>query len=338
MSHSRGAYAAAGVDVAAGDRAVELLRARLRRSTDLLGVSGFGAAVELPAGYLRPVLVSATDGVGTKTDIARRLGRHAELGQDLVAMCADDVVCHAARPLFFLDYIAVGRVVPERVAEVVGGVARACEAIGCALVGGETAEHPGLMEADELDLAGFCVGVVERDALIDGSRARPGDAVIGLASSGLHANGFSLIRSLLDAGSLALDDDLITPTRLYTPAVLRLIDDMNAAGKDVAGLAHVTGGGMPANLPRAVPETLGVEVDASAWPQPPIFGRIARAAGIGQVELRATFNAGIGMAAVVPADAVDAALTSIAELGIEAWHIGRVFERDAGEARYRESA
>jgi phosphoribosylformylglycinamidine cyclo-ligase len=195
---TRAAYADAGVDVEAADRAVELLRARLP------AIGGFGAAFELPAGYARPVLVSSTDGVGTKTDIARRLGRYDTIGRDLVAMCVDDIVCHGARPLFFLDYLAVGKVEPERVATIVGGIADACAEADCQLVGGETAEHPGLMADDEFDLAGFGVGIVERDALIDGSASRPGDAIVGMAASGLHANGFSLVRRLIDDGRLPL--------------------------------------------------------------------------------------------------------------------------------------
>lgn len=325
---TRTAYAGAGVDVEAADRAVELLRARLP------AIGGFGATFELPAGYRRPVLVSSTDGVGTKTDIARRLGRYDTIGRDLVAMCVDDVVCHGARPLFFLDYLAVGSVDPARVAAIVGGVADACAETGCELVGGETAEHPGLMAADEFDLAGFCVGLAERDALLDGSLAGSGDAVVGMAASGLHANGYSLVRRLIDDARLALSDDLLVPTRLYAPAVLGLLDAMPGA---VHGLAHVTGGGLPGNLPRAVAESLGVVVEPASWPVPEIFGRVARAAAISDAEMRATFNGGIGMAAVVAADAAAAVVATLARAGMEAWVIGRVESVERLGARYVEA-
>ncbi len=335
----RAAYAAAGVDVAAGDRAVELLRARLGVSQhDLLGgIGGFGAVLELPAGMRRPVLVSGTDGVGTKTEIARRLGRLDTIGQDLVAMCADDIVCHGARPTFFLDYLAVGRLDPERVASIVGGVAQACESTGCALVGGETAEHRGLLADDAFDLAGFCIGFVEREALIDGSGAQPGDVVLGLASSGLHANGYSLVRALLDRGLLPLDDELLTPTRLYAQAVLALLDELRGHGLRLSGLAHVTGGGLSGNLPRAVPATLGVRLDLGSWPVPDIFARIGHAAGMDGAELRATFNCGIGMAAVVEPAAVAVARDVLAGQAIDAWAIGEIRQVEELNGRYTEA-
>ena len=339
MSSTRAAYAEAGVDVTAGDHAVELLRQRLRVSEhDLLGgIGGFGAVLSLPEGYQQPVLVSATDGVGTKTEIARRLGRLDTIGFDLVAMCADDVVCHGARPTFFLDYLAVGRVDPCRVAEIVGGIAAACADIGCDLVGGETAEHPGLMADDAFDLAGFCIGLVERRELIDGSGSRAGDAVIGIASSGLHANGYSLVRRLVDDGSLDLDEELLTPTRLYTPAVLALIADLRARGLRLGGLAHITGGGLAGNLPRAVPESLAVRIEVGSWPQPSIFGRVARLAGIGDGELRATLNCGIGMAVVVEPAAAGVAVDVLALAGVDAWPIGAVIPAEGLGARYVEA-
>jgi phosphoribosylformylglycinamidine cyclo-ligase len=336
----RAAYADAGVDVEAGDRAVDLLRTRLATSGEdglLGGIGAFGAALELPAGYRRPVLVSTTDGVGTKTEIARRLGRLETMGQDLVAMCADDVVCHGAKPLFFLDYVAVGRVDPERVAELVGGVAAACEAIDCALVGGETAEHPGLMDEDAFDLAGFCVGLVERDALVDGSMSRAGDIVVGVASSGLHANGFSLIRRLVDDGLLSPSDDLLAPTRLYAPAVLRLIESLRTRGLRLGGLAHVTGGGLPANLPRAITADLGVRIHMRAWTPPTIFDEVRAAADIEWAEMRATFNCGIGFAAVVEPSAADVATGVFAEFGFEAWPVGEVRAVAEVGARYVEA-
>lgn len=322
---TRAAYAQAGVDVDAGERAVALIRGQAR------SLSGeFASITGVPPGMREPLVVSATDGVGTKTDVARRLGRYDTIGQDLVAMCADDVVCHGAPPSFFLDYIAVGRIVPERVAEIVGGIAAACEVIGCDLLGGETAEHPGLMGEDEFDLAGFCVGFVERDSLIDGSAARAGDVVIGLASSGLHSNGFSLIRRLVDEGRLPLTDGLLTPTRLYAPTVLGLVG--------VHAMAHITGGGLARNLPRAVGAALGVRVDPSTWPQPAIFDDVARAAGMDAAEMRATFNCGIGFAVTVERDAAESVMGALESRGMEAWHIGEVRPVDElGGSRYVEA-
>ena len=336
----RTAYAAAGVDVAEGDRAVDLLRERLAGgSPDLLGgLGGFAAALPLPAGLREPVLVTATDGVGTKTEIARLLGRYDTIGRDVVAMCADDVVCHAARPAWFLDYLAVGRLDAERAAEIVKGIADACAEIGCRLVGGETAEHPGVMAADTFDLAGFCVGFVERDALLDGRTARAGDAVVGLASSGLHANGYSLVRRLLADGRLTLDDELLEPTRLYATDLLALLDHAPTAGWRVCGLAHVTGGGLAGNLPRAMSRDLGVHLRPDAWPEPAIFGRLATASGMGGAEMRATFNCGVGMAVVVERDAAREVVDFFLRRGIEAWHIGEIRPVDElGGQRYVEA-
>jgi phosphoribosylformylglycinamidine cyclo-ligase len=322
---TRAAYAQAGVDVDAGERAVALMR---RNARSLSGE--FASITAVPPGMREPLVVSATDGVGTKTAIARRLGRYDTIGQDLVAMCADDVVCHGAAPSFFLDYVAVGRIVPEQVAEIVGGIAAACEEIGCDLLGGETAEHPGLMGEDEFDLAGFCVGFVEREALLDGSAARAGDVVIGLASSGLHSNGFSLIRRLLNDGRLPLSDELLTPTRLYARAVLDL--------GGVRGMAHITGGGLARNLPRAVGPELGVRVDPSTWPQPAIFDVVARAAGMDAAEMRATFNCGIGFALIVERDTAGSVSALLEGRGVESWRIGEVRPLDElGGSRYVEA-
>lgn len=380
-----GAYARAGVNVAAGAHAVSLFRERLGGSGafDLLGgLGGFAAAVALPAGFREPVLVTATDGVGTKTEIARALGRRDTIGQDLVAMCADDVVCHGARPFLFLDYLAVGRVVPEAAAELVAGIARACERAGCGLVGGETAEHPGVMEPDQFDLAGFCLGIAERDELLDGSSAEVGDSVVGLAASGLHANGYSLVRAVLERERIALgaplgalvrerlgaarvideeviDEDprpgggdgrsfrtaaertlggaLLAPTPIYAPAVLGLRAALVAAGIRLSGIAHVTGGGLPGNLPRAVGPDLGIEADPTRWPEPLLVRLIGELAGLAGAERRATFHGGIGMALVVEPDGTELTLATLAELGIEAWQIGRVVSAAvAGPTRYRE--
>ncbi|MHB8458982.1 MAG: phosphoribosylformylglycinamidine cyclo-ligase [Candidatus Limnocylindrales bacterium] len=377
----RPAYGRAGVDVTAGDRAVALMAAHVastRRPEVVGGIGGFGAAVAIPAGYREPLLVSSTDGVGTKTAIASRLGRYDTIGRDLVAMCADDVVCSGARPLFLLDYIAIGRLDPTIVAELVGGVAAGCRDAGCALVGGETAEHPGLMAADAFDLAGCCVGVVERDELIDGRSAKAGDVIVGLAASGLHANGFSLVRAVVDAHGLdlrvsyretlervlgddatdttlaadvalgiatdvavagapavqdagipavraerTLGDVLLTPTTIYSTAILDLGDALAGFG-GLRGVAHITGGGLPGNAPRAVPAGLGVRLDPSRWPMPSAMRLIGRLGRLDEPELRATFNGGLGMIAIVAATAAPAAIASLARSGIRSWVVGEV--------------
>ena len=369
---ARAAYAAAGVDVSAGDRAVELMRGHIastRRPEVLGGLGGFGGAVAMPAGYREPILVSSTDGVGTKTAVATTLRRYDTVGRDLVAMCADDVVCTGAEPLFFLDYIAVGRLDPENVAELVGGVAAGCRDAGCALVGGETAEHPGVMDADAFDLAGCCVGVVERSRYLDGTAARAGDAIVGLASSGLHSNGFSLVRGLvakfdLDLGRpyqeqlvrslgdgvtsplmtahpeesfATLGHVLLTPTTIYARAVLSLRSALEAAGHELAGVAHITGGGLPGNVPRALPAGLGARLDPSRWPMPSVMRLFGALGGLEDAELRATFNGGLGMVLVLPRPAVELAIRSLGESGVQAWEVGRVVTvDDLGGKRYVE--
>jgi phosphoribosylformylglycinamidine cyclo-ligase len=360
----RAAYAGAGVDVGAGERAVELLRARLGGTGDLLGgLGGFASAVPLP-GMREPVIVTATDGVGTKTELARRLGRFDTIGTDLVAMCVDDIVCHGARPWLFLDYLAVGRLEPARVAAIVGGIADACAAVGATLVGGETAEHPGVMEPDAFDLAGFCIGLVERDELIDGSQGQAGDAVIGLPSSGLHANGFSLVRRVLeqhgldleapfdevvashlgrdglplvDEASSSLGDVLLTPTSLYAAGLLAADGDVAHPGRrGIVGMAHVTGGGLAGNLPRAVGPDLGIEVDPGTWPVPVAIQLVATLASLSDAEMRATFNAGIGMALVVRRDRADEVATWAGQ-ALGGRVIGRVVPvAETGPTRYRE--
>ena len=378
----RSAYARSGVDVGAGDRAVELMRAAVastHRPEVVGGLGGFGGIVAIPDGYREPLLVSSTDGVGTKTAIARAMGRYDGLGIDLVAMCADDVVCSGAEPLFFLDYLAVGRLDPDRVATIVAGVAAGCRLAGCALVGGETAEHPGVMGADEVDLAGVCTGVVERSRLLDGSAARPGDAIVGLAATGLHANGFSLVRAVIaeanldlagpyvsavlrvmgaraaeaapaadaspaaEAASAAEDparstlgEVLLTPTRIYARAVLHLRDDLEAGGHGLHGLAHITGGGLPGNVPRALPAGLGARLDPDRWPIPSVQRLVAAAAGIDDAELRATFNGGLGMIAIVAPEAVGPAIASLGRSGIKAWLVGEVGAVEAVGGRYAE--
>ena len=366
----RRAYAAAGVDVEAGARAVELMRRAIettRRPEVLGGLGGFGGAVALPAGYREPVLVSATDGVGTKTAIAASLRRFDTIGRDLVAMCADDVVCAGAAPLFFLDYIAVGRLDPLGVAELVEGVAAGCIEAGCALVGGETAEHPGLMDPEAFDLAGCCVGIVERDRMLDGSRVKAGDAIVGLGSSGLHANGFSLVRTLIEkwrldlarpyqeqlklslgdrpadeavaaepAHTLAtLGEVLLTPTRIYAKAILGLRDVLDAAGHELRGVAHITGGGLPGNVARMLPTGLGASLDPAAWPVPSVIRLFAALGGLDDEEARATFNAGLGMVVSVAPDAAEMTVAALESAGVEAWRVGTVVAAADGP-RYRE--
>ncbi len=375
---SRRAYAAAGVDVAAGERAVELMRndvASTRRGHlagglgSLGGLGGFGGAFEIPAGYREPLLIASTDGVGTKTAIATGVARFDTIGIDLVAMCVDDVVCTGAEPIAFLDYIAVGELDPAAVAELVGGVAAGCRQAGCALVGGETAEHPGMMAADAFDLAGTAIGVVERSRLIDGSTVRAGDAIIGLSASGLHANGYSLVRALVtewgldltepyqarlrrtlgDAATDAalaraaheamatLGDVLLTPTLVYARAILALREALVARGWDIRGLAHVTGGGLPGNVPRALPDALAARLDPALWAMPSVMHLVGALAGMDEPELRATFNGGLGMIAVIPPAAVSGAIAALEDSGFEAQLVGEVIEAGvlAGE-RYVE--
>jgi phosphoribosylformylglycinamidine cyclo-ligase len=368
----RAAYRAAGVDVAAGDRAVGLIRAHVestRRPEVVGGLGGFGGAVGIPAGYREPLLVASTDGVGTKTAIAAALGRFDTIGIDLVAMCADDVVCCGAEPLAFLDYVAVGHVVPEWVAELVGSVAAGCREAGCALVGGETAEHPGLMEADEFDLSGCCIGVVERADVIDGAAVRAGDAILGLAASGLHANGFSLVRGLIAQWDLDLGDPyqarlrrslgdaeaeaavtaapheamatlgeiLLTPTRIYARAVLAARAAVREAGHDVHGIAHITGGGLPGNVPRALPDGLAARLDPERWVMPSVMRLFGALGGLDDDEVRATFNGGLGMVMVVPRGAGETAIAAIGAYGIPGAVVGEVVEAaSVGGVRYVE--
>ena len=343
---ARDAYARAGVDVAAGDEAVRRMRASVdstRRPEVVGGLGGFGGAIAIPSGYREPLIVSSTDGVGTKTALATALGRWDTIGIDLVAMCADDVVCAGAEPLAFLDYVAVGRIEPDAVAALVAGVAAGCLQAGCALVGGETAEHPGLMESGTFDLAGTCIGIVERSEILDGTAPRAGDVILGLPSSGLHANGFSLVRGLLAQWDVPLDrpyqeqlakslgdaardaaltaepayalattgDVLLEPTRIYARRVLAARRALQVAGHDLKAIAHVTGGGLPGNVPRALPAELGARVDPRRWTMPSVMTLLGALGGIDDVELRATFNGGIGMIVVVAQGAVEVALAAL---------------------------
>ncbi|GLZ15511.1 phosphoribosylformylglycinamidine cyclo-ligase [Actinomadura sp. NBRC 104425] len=328
-------YEAAGVDIAAGERAVELMKARVARSRrpevvdDASGFAGLFDASAL-ARYRRPLLATSTDGVGTKVDLARRLGVYDTVGHDLVGMVVDDLAVCGAEPLFMTDYVACGKVVPERIADIVGGIADACALAGCALVGGETAEHPGLLEPDEFDLAGAATGVVEADELLGPDRVRPGDAVLGLASSGIHANGYSLVRHILATTGLSLDatpaeldrplgEELLTPTRIYAQDCLAL-----ARAGGVRAFAHITGGGLAGNLARSLPGTADAVLSRSSWTVPPIF-EVLRAHGrVPDAEMDKTFNLGVGMVAIVAPDRADAALELLAGRGVPAWVLGEI--------------
>jgi phosphoribosylformylglycinamidine cyclo-ligase len=292
------------------------------------GVGGFAGLFRIGEGRC---LAAATDGVGTKVEIARLAGRLNTVGIDLVAMCADDVACTGAEPLFFLDYLAVGRVVPEEVASIVEGVVEGCRRAGCALLGGETAEHPGVMAEDRFDVAGFCVGLVDDRDLLGSHRVSEGDALVGLASSGLHSNGYSLVRkALLEDAGYALDDvlprlgrsladELLEPTAIYSPLVLAL-----AREGLVHAAAHITGGGLDGNVPRSLPEGLGAEIDEGSWPVPPVFELVAEVAGASPGEMRATFNMGLGMVLVVPAEGAHAVVARAGAAGTSAFEVGRV--------------
>lgn len=329
-------YRDAGVDIDAGETLVERIGphvARTSRPEVLAGVGGFGAMIELPTGrWHHPVLVAGTDGVGTKLRLAIDTGRHGGVGQDLVAMCANDVVVQGAEPLFFLDYYATGHLSVDVAERVIAGIADGCLQAGCALVGGETAEMPGMYQGDDYDLAGFCVGVVEKERMIDGSRARAGDVAIGLASSGPHSNGYSLIRRLVaetgaDAetrlGGARLFDLLLEPTRIYVKSVLRLLGSV-----DVRAIAHITGGGLTDNIPRVLPRGLGVRLDPRGWQRAPIWQWIQESGRIVDAEMHRTFNCGIGMVVLVPPQAADAGVALLRSCGEQATIVG---EACAGE-------
>jgi phosphoribosylformylglycinamidine cyclo-ligase len=331
-------YADAGVSIERGDELVERIKpaaARTARPGVMGAIGGFGSLFDVSAlPYRRPVLVSGTDGAGTKVKLAADLDRHDHIGIDLVAMCANDVLALGAEPLFFLDYFACGQLDVDVAERVVKGIARGCELAGCALVGGETAEMPGLYQGGEYDLAGFCVGAVEKDAIIDGSRVAPGDVCIGLASSGPHSNGYSLIRKLLrDSGTdvhapfdgRTLADVLMEPTRIYVRPVLALMREV-----EVKAIAHITGGGLPENLPRVLPEGVALELRRNAWPQPPVFDWLREAGNLEEPELLRTFNCGIGLALVVAAGDAARALERLAGQGERAFVIGEAQPREAG--------
>ena len=323
-------YKAAGVDIDAGDELVERIKPAVRRTARpevISGLGGFGGLFRVPAGYRDPVLVSGTDGVGTKLKLAIDFDAHDEVGIDLVAMSVNDVLVVGAEPLFFLDYFSTPRLNVDIAERVIAGIAHGCELAGASLIGGETAEHPGMHTPGEYDLAGFCVGIVERDAIIDGSAIVAGDAVIGLASSGLHSNGFSLIRHILKerpgAPRESLDgrpliEHLLEPTRIYVRPVLRLIEKMT-----VKGIAHITGGGLIENIPRVLPNGLGVALRRNAWTAPAVYAWLEKV-GVPQREMYRTFNCGVGMVLIVAPRDVEPALAELAAAGERTWAIGSV--------------
>ncbi|MFC9844385.1 phosphoribosylformylglycinamidine cyclo-ligase [Streptomyces sp. NPDC127595] len=336
---SGASYASAGVDIEAGDRAVELMKEwvkKTQRPEVLGGLGGFAGLFDASAlkRFERPLLASATDGVGTKVDLARQLGVYDTIGHDLVAMVMDDIVVCGAEPLFMTDYICVGKVHPERVAAIVKGIAEGCVLAGCALVGGETAEHPGLLGPDDFDVAGAGTGVVEADQLLGADLVRTGDAVIAMASSGLHSNGYSLVRHvLLDRGQIELDRhieefgrtlgaELLEPTKIYSLDCLAL-----TRTTEVHAFSHVTGGGLAANLARVVPDGLHAIVDRETWTPAPVFDLVGRTGDVERLELEKTLNMGVGMIAIVPEESADVAIATLADRGVEAWIAGEITER-----------
>ncbi|MBQ8371640.1 MAG: phosphoribosylformylglycinamidine cyclo-ligase [Clostridia bacterium] len=344
MKNSRSeSYAQAGVDITAGYKAVELMKkhiARTRNEGCLDDVGGFGGCFGLNiAGMEEPVLVSGTDGCGTKVALAILMNKHDTIGIDAVAMCVNDIICCGAKPLFFLDYIACGKNYPEKIASIVSGVAEGCVQSGAALIGGETAEHPGLMPVDDYDLAGFAVGVVDKKKIINNDRMKKGDVVIALASSGVHSNGFSLVRKVFgidsnppslyepcaDLGGKTIAETLLTPTRIYVKSILALLEKV-----DVKGISHITGGGFYENIPRSIPDGLGARIKKSDIKILPIFELIAKVGGIPERDMFNTYNMGVGMSVVVAPEDVDAALEILRANGEDAYVIGEIIESDEG--------
>lgn len=331
-------YRDSGVDIDAGNRLVEKIKPlaqRTWRQEALGGIGGFGALFEVPGKYRRPVLVSGTDGVGTKLKLAFQYKRHETIGIDLVAMSVNDILVQGAEPLFFLDYFACGKLDVETAAQVVQGIAKGCEVAGCALIGGETAEMPGMYQEGEYDLAGFAVGVVEKDRIIDGSAIAENDLVLGMASSGAHANGFSLIRKVLaqqtididvKLGDVTLLDAILAPTRIYVKALLTVMQSL-----PIKGLAHITGGGLLENVPRILPDHVMAQIDSNTWTRPPLFDWLQRCGNIADEEMLRVFNCGIGMVVVIAPEHAQAATEILRTSGETVWQIGKIERRGFGE-------
>jgi phosphoribosylformylglycinamidine cyclo-ligase len=330
-------YRDAGVDIDAGDALVDRIKpmaARTMREGVLAGIGGFGALFEVPKRYKEPVLVSGTDGVGTKLRLAFEWNRHDTIGQDLVAMSVNDILVQGAEPLFFLDYFACGKLTVDTAATVVGGIAKGCELSGCALIGGETAEMPGMYPPGEYDLAGFAVGAVEKSKIITGATIAPGDVVLAIASSGAHSNGYSLVRKIIeragakptdDLGGRPLGDVVMEPTQIYVKPLLKLIHEIN-----VKGMAHITGGGLVDNVPRVLPENTQAVLHRDSWQMPELFRWLQMKGGVADAEMVRVFNCGIGMVVIVSTAQADAAIQSLKAEGLHAWTVGEVVERPTG--------
>ncbi|MBO5374718.1 MAG: phosphoribosylformylglycinamidine cyclo-ligase [Clostridia bacterium] len=344
MKNSRSeSYAAAGVDITAGYKAVELMKKHIARTKNegcVDDVGGFGGCFGLQlAGMEEPVLVSGTDGCGTKVKMAILMDKHDTIGIDAVAMCVNDIICCGAKPLFFLDYIACGKNIPEKIADIVGGVAEGCVQSGAALIGGETAEHPGMMPVEEYDLAGFAVGIVDKKKILDNTKMAEGDIVIALASSGVHSNGFSLVRKVFDIdknpaslytpcdalGGASIAETLLTPTKIYVKSILALIEEVN-----VKGISHITGGGFYENIPRSIPKGLSAKIDKSAVKVLPIFDLIQKTGNIPERDMYNTYNMGVGMSVVVPKNEADKALEILKANGEDAYIIGEIIKSEDG--------
>jgi phosphoribosylformylglycinamidine cyclo-ligase len=335
-------YKDAGVDIDASTALIDRIKGVAKRTSRpevMGGLGGFGALCELPSGYRQPVLVSGTDGVGTKLRLAMDLGRHDTIGIDLVAMCVNDLIVSGAEPLLFLDYYATGKLDVDIATDVVTGIGAGCEQAGCALVGGETAEMPGMYTGNDYDLAGFCVGVVEKSEILDGSKVTQGDVLLGLASSGPHSNGYSLIRKILevsganlatDIGGVTLGDALMAPTRIYVKSLLSLLKESG-----VHALSHITGGGLTENIPRVLPETLAARLDVASWDRPAVFDWLQAQGNVTEHEMHRVFNCGIGMVVVVPADKADQALAHLRARGETVHRIGEITARGDAEAQVK---
>ncbi len=333
-------YKDAGVDIDAGNALVERIKSVAKktfRPEVLTGLGGFGALFDLPKGYSEPALVAGTDGVGTKLRLALNLGKHDTVGIDLVAMCVNDLIVQGAEPLFFLDYYATGKLDIDTASSVVGGIGQGCELAGCALIGGETAEMPGMYEGDDYDLAGFCVGIVDKPRIIDGSKVSSDDVLIAMASSGPHSNGYSLIRKIIDVNDADLDQDvggvrlseaLMEPTRIYVKSLLELYRK-----QPVHAMAHITGGGLLENIPRVLPDSAKAVIDTQSWELPPVFQWLQQAGNVATDEMYRTFNCGIGMVLAVPASDADSAIAFLSERGEQAWKLGRIADRQGDEAQ-----